>query len=151
MATSGTPERKTKSMAADPRDDEVYVDEPWLRLHWDSAQNCVISEWKAFANSAEFRAGVMKGLQAVREKHATGWVSDARKVKVIVHEDQKWANEVVVPLLAATGLKRMGVVTARTGLGKVSVEEVLRQVDDKTMQVCTFDSISAALSWAGKA
>ena len=43
------------------------MDEPWLHLYWDSKHNCVISEWKAFANSAEFRAGVMKGLLAVWE------------------------------------------------------------------------------------
>ena len=149
MATESARESKNNTMAG-PSGDEVYVDEPWLYLHWDSTHNCVISEWRAFANSTEFRAGVMKGLKAVRERHATAYVSDTRKVKVVVPEDQKWANEVVVPLMSAAGLKRMGVVTAEAGLGKVSVEEVLRKVDDQSLLVRTFDSMPAALGWVGE-
>lgn len=150
MATGRALGSTNKSMSNAPVE-EVYVDEPWLHLYWDSKHNCVISEWKAFANSTEFRAGVMKGLQAIRERHATGYVSDTRKVKVVVPEDQKWANDVVAPLMSAAGLKRMGVVTAGTGLGKVSVEEVLRKVDDQSLLVHTFDSMPAALKWVGEA
>lgn len=149
MATDRAPKRKNNLMSAVPGD-EVYVDKPWLYLYWDGEHSCVISEWRAFANSTEFRAGVMKGLQAIRERQATGYVSDTRKVKVVVPEDQKWANEVVAPQMSAAGLKRMGVVTAGAGLGKVSVEEVLRKVDDQSLLVRTFDSMPAALKWVGE-
>ena len=39
-----------------------------------------------------------------REKGAVGYLSDTRKVKVIVHEDQAWANEVWIPLLVVPAL-----------------------------------------------
>lgn len=48
---------------APSRLDDVYADQPWLYIRWDNEHKCVYSEWKAFANSAEFRAGLMKGLQ----------------------------------------------------------------------------------------
>jgi hypothetical protein len=133
-----------------PRDD-VYVDEPWLLMRWDRVHKCIHSEWKGFANSVEFRAAVMKGVQAIRESHATGYVSDTRKVKVVVREDQKWANETVVPLMVGAGLKRMAVVMAQQGLGKLTVEETIRMVDNKELAVRTFQSVAAAMTWAGAA
>jgi hypothetical protein len=135
--------------STDPSD--VYVDEPWVYMRWDNEHNCVHSEWKGFANSAEFRAVLMRGLQAVRERHATGYVSDTRKLKVIVHEDQKWANETAIPLMAAAGLKRLAMVTSQAGLGKVTVEEIVSMVDNRGLLMRTFDSLPAALAWVKSA
>jgi predicted transcriptional regulator len=133
-----------------PPQADVYVDEPWLHIHWDSVHSCVHSVWKGFANSAEFRAGLLKGLQAVREKRASGYVSDTRMIKVIVRDDQKWAQETVIPLMVAAGLERMALVTAASGLGKLTVEEIVDMVDNKGLLMRTFDSMPAALRWVGE-
>ena len=130
---------------------DVYVDEPWVLMRWDREHNCIHSEWRGFANSAEFRAVLMKGLQAVRERHATGYVSDTRKLRVIVREDQKWANETAIPLMAAAGLKRLAMVTSEAGLGKITVEEIVQMVDDKGLLMHTFASLPAALAWVKQA
>jgi hypothetical protein len=133
-----------------PSDKDVYVDEPWLHMHWDRSHNCVISVWKGFANSAEFRAALGKGLQAIRERHAVAYVSDTRNIKVIVHEDQDWANETLIPQMAAAGLKRLAVITADAGLGKVTVEEIVKLVDNKPLLMRSFDSMQAAMRWVGE-
>ena len=106
---------------------------------------------QGFANSAEFRAALGKGLQAIRDRHAVSYISDTRKIKVIVHEDQKWANETLIPLLAAAGLKRLAMVTAEAGLGKVTVEEIVKMVDNKALLMRTFDSMPAAMRWVKEA
>ena len=132
-------------------DNDVYVDEPWLHMRWDRSDKCVISVWKGFANSAEFRAALGKGLQAIREKHAVGYVSDTRKIKVIVHEDQAWANETLIPQMAAAGLKRLAMITADSGLGKVTVEEIVKLVDNRPLLMRSFDSMHAAMRWVREA
>jgi hypothetical protein len=132
-------------------EDGVYVDEPWLLIKWDSENKCVHSVWKGFANSAEFRAALMKGLQAVRDRQATGYVSDTRMIKVIVHEDQKWANETVIPAMAAAGLRRMAMVIATSGLGKITVEEIVKMVDNKPLLMRTFNAVTPALKWVREA
>jgi hypothetical protein len=131
--------------------DDVYVDEPWLLMRWDAENNCVHSVWKGFANSAEFKAALMKGLQAVRERHATGYVSDTRKIRVIVHEDQKWANETVIPAMAAAGLRRLAMVTADSGLGKITVEEIVQMVDNRPLLMRSFSAVGPALKWIKEA
>ncbi len=127
--------------------DKIYVDEPWQTLRWDDLHECVHSEWKAFANSAEFRAGLVKGLQAAGEHHATRYLSDTRKVKVVVHEDQEWVRDTWAPLAAAAGVKRVALVTAQTGLGKLTTEEIAAMVDTEGLAMRHFATITAAREW----
>ncbi len=134
----------TLNMAA-PGD--AYVDEPYLSIRWDGVHHHVLSEWRTFANSAELRTGLLKGIQAIRDHRAAFYISDARKVKVIVHEDQKWIKETWLPLAAEAGLKRLAFVVAATGLGKLTVEDVAGLVDKNGIQSRTFDSMGAARHW----
>jgi hypothetical protein len=128
----------------------LYVDEPYLSIRWDGLHHHVYSEWHAFASSVELRRGLLTGIQAIRDNHATGYVSDARKVKVIVHADQQWIKEKWMPLAQEAGLKRLAFVTAPTGLGKVSIEDVSGLVDHNELQSRTFDSMAAARQWVSE-
>ena len=130
---------------------DVYVNEPYLSIRWDGVHQHVLSEWRAFANSAELRAGLLKGIQAIRDNRAVAYVSDARKVKVIVHDDQKWIKEKWMPLAVDAGLKRIAFVTASTGLGKLTIEDVAGLVDHDGLQSRTFDSMATARQWVSGA
>jgi hypothetical protein len=98
----------------------------------------------------ELRAGLLKGIKAIKDNRAVAYVSDARKVKVIVHADQKWIKESWLPLAIGAGLKRLAFVTAATGLGKLTVEDVVGLVDEHGLQSRTFDSMAAARQWVSE-
>ncbi len=133
-----------------PTKGDVYTDEPWLTIWWDSAHRCVHGEWKAFATSVEFRAGLMKGLEAIKDKKATAYVSDTRKLKVIVQKDQRWVQETWIPLAVAAGLKRVALVIGAAGLGRAAVVEIVEQVDDQTF-LRNFDTLAEAFRWVARA
>ena len=78
---------------------------------------------------------------------AIAYLSDTRKVKVVVHIDQDWADEVWIPLLIGCGVKRFALVTAPSGLGKITVEEVVERVDNRGLLMRSFDSVAAARFW----
>jgi hypothetical protein len=126
---------------------KVYADEPWISVRWEDSGQYLHTEWKAFANSQEFRSALMKVLEAVRETHAVRYLSDTRKIKVIVREDQMWSDETWFPLVAAAGLKRFAAVTTEAGLGKVTVEEVFDAVHLKGLEVRKFSTVAAARKW----
>jgi isopentenyl diphosphate isomerase/L-lactate dehydrogenase-like FMN-dependent dehydrogenase len=110
----------------------------------------VHSEWRAFANSAELRAALLTGIQAIRDHRAAAYVSDARKFRVIVRDDQEWIREKWMPLAVAAGLKRIAFVTAASGLGKVIVEDVSGSVNQGGLESRTFDSMTAARKWVAE-
>jgi hypothetical protein len=130
-----------------PPPGDLYLDEPWVSIRWDDAHHCVHTEWKAFANSAEFRAALMRALDAIKETGSSRYLSDTRKVKVVVHADQAWANEVWIPLLVNAGVKRFALVTAAAGLGKATVEDVIKLVDNRGLLMKGFASPSLAWKW----
>jgi len=68
-------------------DDEIYLDEPYLSIRWRAVPKILFAEWKGFATSEQFRAALLTGVRAIRERHVVGYVSDARKAKTLVPAD----------------------------------------------------------------
>jgi hypothetical protein len=70
---------------------------------------------------------------------------------VIIHADQQWIRERWMPLAQQAGLRRLAFVTAPTGLGKATIEDVSGLVDHDELQSRTFDSVAAARQWVSQA
>ncbi|HEV3103953.1 MAG TPA: hypothetical protein VG426_16625 [Candidatus Dormibacteraeota bacterium] len=119
-----------------------------MSIRWRAVPQILYAEWKGFATSPEFRAALLTGVRAIREHHVVGYVSDARRAKVFIDEDLKWVGEVWLPQALAAGLKRMAMVTAAQGLGKVIIEEVAKEIDNHGLAMRKFDSVAAATVWA---
>jgi len=128
--------------------DQIYLDEPYLSIRWRSVPQILYAEWKGYATSSEFRAALMTGVRAIRERNVTGYVSDARKAKLVLPEDERWAREVWLPKAVAAGLKRMAIVTAATGLGKMAYDDAATAMDSHGLSMRTFNSVAAATTWA---
>src|SRR5260370_4421622 len=102
------------------------------------------AEWKGFATSAEFRCALLTGVRASRERHIVGYVSDARKAKVVLAEDEKWAREVWLPHAVDAGLKRMAIVTASARLGNMAYDDAASAMDSHGLAMRTFNSVPPA-------
>jgi hypothetical protein len=138
----------TFRMAIAKTGDEVYLDEPYLSIRWRSIPQILYAEWKGFATSPEFRSALLTGVRAIRERHVIGYVSDARKAKVVLAEDEEWARKVWLPQAVTAGLKRMAIVTASAGLGKMAYDDAARAMDSHGLSMRTFDSVPTAMTWA---
>jgi hypothetical protein len=128
--------------------DEMYLDAPYLSIRWRSVPQILYAEWKGFATSSEFRSALLTGVRAIREHHVVGYVSDARKAKVVVPEDERWSREVWLPQAVAAGLKRMAIVTPSAGLGKMAYDDAATAMDSHGLSMRTFDSVAIATTWA---
>jgi len=138
----------TLAMSIAKAGDEVYLDKPYLTIRWRSIPQILYAEWKGFATSAEFRAALLTGVRAIRERHIVGYVSDARMAKLVLPEDEKWARDVWLPQAVDAGLKRMAIVTASAGLGKMAYEDAATAMDSHGLSMRTFDSVASATTWA---
>lgn len=128
--------------------DEVYLDEPYISIRWRSTPQFLYAEWKGFATSAEFRSALLTGVRAMREHHVVSYVSDGRKAKLMLPEDEKWAREVWWPQAVAAGLKRMAIVTAPTGLSKMAYDDAAHEMNSGGLSMRTFESVAEATTWA---
>lgn len=126
---------------------EVYADEPYQTIHLDREHNYVLSEWKGFANSLEFRAGNAKVLDAIRDTHATSLVIDNRRLEGVTPADQMWIRDTFVQLLETAGLRRLALVVAYHGLAKIATEDIRSQTTKSAIETRTFGTVAEAIDW----
>jgi hypothetical protein len=127
------------------------MDEPWVLIRWDQEHGCVFAEWMGFATSSEFQGGLMKALEVVHDRQAVNLVSDTQKLELISDEDQRWIRYMWAPLAATSGLRRVAVVLASSGLSKMAIQTMFKGRRRTGLQSRTFDSLTDALKWVGEA
>ena len=137
--------------------DTVYVDERWLLMRWDSEHHCLLAEWKGFATSAEFRGGLLKAIDVIRDRNGAGFVTDTRRLELVSDDDQRWLMSTWPPLAIAAGLKRLAIVMAKTGLSKMAIEDMIRAgavqaelepaAGEPAFESRTFESVAEAVRW----
>ena len=130
---------------------DVYMDEPWVLIRWDQEHGCVFADWRGFATSSEFQSGLTKALDVVRERQAVNLVSDTQKLESISDEDQRWIRYTWTPLAATSGLRRVAVVLAPSGLSKMAIQTMFKGRRRTGLQSRTFDGLADALRWVGEA
>jgi hypothetical protein len=128
-------------------DGDVYAEHPWVSIRWVREYGCIYADWNGFANSVELRAAMMKIIDAIRDRHAVSFVSDNRRLESVTNEDQLWIRDTCTPLAVAVGLKRIAVVLASSGLGKIASEAVLSQIGKTAFATRTFGTPSEAVEW----
>lgn len=129
-------------------DDETFLDEPYISIRWRAVPKILYAEWKGFATSAEFRAALLIGVRAIKARHVVGYVSDARRAKIVLPDDQQWGREVWLPQAVAAGLQRMAIVTASAGLAKAAYDDAATEMNSHGLLMRTFHSVEAATVWA---
>jgi hypothetical protein len=130
------------------RPEDVYLNEPWLSIHWDSERKYVHADFKGFANSEEFRASTMKIVGAIRERGAEAMVSDNRELEGVTESDQEWLRDTWMPEAVNAGVRRIAVVLAHHGKGKVASESIIARFGKTEFVTRTFESLPAAVDWA---
>jgi hypothetical protein len=128
--------------------DDVFLNEPWLSVHWDRERKYVHAEFKGYANSVEFRAGTMKILEAIRAKGASAMVSDNRGLEGVTEQDQLWLNDTWMPGAVDAGVTRIAVVLAHHGSGTSASEDIIGRFGKTEFVTRIFDSVPAAVTWA---
>ena len=114
----------------------------------DRNSSYIYAEWRGFATSAEFRAGRLRILEAIRAINATSLISDNRRLEGVAVQDQLWIRDTWTPHAVNSGLARIAVVVPQRGLGKIASEEILSQVGMRAFSTRTFTTVSEAMKWA---
>lgn len=92
----------------------------------------------------------MRILDAIRGSGAASLVSDNRRLEGVANQDQLWIRDTWVPQAASAGLKRIAVVIAHRGLGKIASEEILSQLTPGVFATRTFTTVSEAMEWVAE-
>ena len=111
-------------------------------------ERTIALKWKGYAPTQDFRAALEAGLEAVKEHDLRFWLADLRGMSAILRRDEQWTTSDWFPRLAATGLKRMAIVTSTDLFNQMSVDRIM---DDAAavivFQTSYFDDPDVARLW----
>lgn len=112
--------------------DVVLIAEPYGSVLFAPEVPCLIMQWHGFANSAEFRSLMDRGLALYGAKahqfEALGWLSDARRVGALRSDVQQWLKEDWNPRAATAGIRHVSFVVPETVFGQISVGTYAKNV-----------------------
>ena len=130
-----------------PPADKTYLDTSYVCVRWVGGGPWVLIEWKAWANSQEFRAAHEIVLTALRENHASRNLIDAADARVVSNEDQHWLIESWIPRAAAAGRRWTAVVMPKSALARTVSENIDKSPRTNLTKVEYFDTVDEAAAW----
>jgi hypothetical protein len=125
----------------------VYLDTPYVSVLWDGDGQWVFVEWKAWANSSEYRAVHEAVLLALRENRASRNLIDATHARVVSGDDQVWLIENWIPRAAAAGRRWTAIVMPKSALGRTISENIDRHHQPNATTVEYFETVEDAAAW----
>lgn len=124
-----------------------YYNERWLTIRWDDSVSAVYTVYKGYAEGDEFREGHEAGLRLLRQKRTSRWISDARQLAPIRQVDQQWLNTDWVPRGIAAGWRWLAIVSPEAAVARMSVRQVVSNINTISFVTNYFDSMEMARSW----
>jgi hypothetical protein len=114
-------------------------------LRYNAETNSIELIWKKFQDEATYKMMFTKGLEAIRETKATGWLSDIRHEGMVGPATSRWMQEEIMPKAFSYGLKRIAVVMEADIFKEFYVSNIKKNTQGNMMQY--FDSVEGANEW----
>ena len=107
--------------------DTVVFSAPYCSVLADAHVPCVIVQFHAFANDAEFRHVMETALAyyqtQTRPDRPWGWVADVRQMSAIPQEVQTWLTSDWNVRAFAAGIREISIVRAESVIGHLATEQ----------------------------
>lgn len=104
---------------------DTIRDDALVRIEVDIEHSLVISTWKDYIPSPEYRLALWQVLDQVRAYGLRLWLSDTRDMGIILHSDERWSMATFVPELMKFGLRRVGVVRGEDYFNRTTTERLV--------------------------
>jgi hypothetical protein len=123
-----------------------YFENNIVTIEYLSDINAGQGIWKGHALKDQYKEGMMKALELIKEKKVERWIADLTDLGVISGENQKWTNEVWFPQVLQAGLKRMAIVVSKDVLCNMATKNTMSKVADNVYSKY-LDSRADAKAW----
>ncbi|MDJ1467267.1 STAS/SEC14 domain-containing protein [Xanthocytophaga flava] len=115
--------------------------------HFDSELDSVISIWKGYSTSIQFREGTEEMLGIIESNRTQKVLVDLKEMVLIGKDDQEWMDRSFLPSAIEKGMKIVAVVQPDYYFNKVAVESIVYKINQQLLTVNFFKTIEDARVW----
>lgn len=116
-------------------------------IYFDSDLKAVISIWKGYATSTQFRDKTEELLAVMAANQAGKFLVDLKEMVLIGKDDQDWMDKSYFPKAIDEGLKSVAVVQPSYYFNKVAVETIIFKINQQELAVNYFHTFEEAKEW----
>ncbi len=129
-------------------EERILFDKEFLLITHEKENRLIQLRWKRYANSEEFREGLMAGLKYVNDLKIERWLANLKNMSVIKEADRIWTNEEWFPQLYKTNLKKMAIVHSQDVFNNLSVNKIMSEAKaERFFTVAYFREVDEAHRW----
>jgi hypothetical protein len=125
----------------------IYLDEPFLTIHWEEDGGIVWAESKDSTGGEPLHRVMEAALRLIIEKKAHGWLGDIRRLPSFDTADTKWVNDNWFPRAVAAGIRRIAIVAPKRVVLALAVKSFMARINGQEVANQHFDDIEAARAW----
>lgn len=123
-------------------------DDPHVRIEVDVSRSLLISEWKGYVPSEDYREILLQIQELIANKELRHWLSDSRRMGAILHEDTIWSKEELGPMLASTGLEALAILNSSDIIHQMAAGRMVKESGPTApYRMAFFDDRESALHW----
>jgi hypothetical protein len=126
---------------------ETILDNEFACLPYHPQKKIVHHSYHQATSGTEFRELLNTGIETMRTRQATKWLSDNRNSMVLSPEDSHWAMSNWFPRAVQAGWKYWAIVVPENAMTKFNMMEFIDSYVDSGLKVVLFTTPEAALEW----
>ncbi len=124
---------------------KTYFNESFITVEYNEELNTVCPVWKEAPTSEEFRLGMNKVIEAMKEYNTGILKSDTAKIGAMDPEDGTWSATDWLDRAVKVGYRKFAVIISPDIFAQMSVEDTLNQVNG--VEIKYFPSDAEATAW----
>ena len=116
-----------------------------MTVHWDAPSQAVLLVFRGYAEGELLRRPCNAVIDLLISKRSSRLLSDAREMKAMTQEDQRWIDEDWKPRARIAGLRLSAVVVPKSVVAQLSLTAIAKKLDD--LQYGYFSELDEARKW----
>ncbi len=125
----------------------IILEKNYLVLEVDKNHDCLIQHWKGFATSEQFRDGVLKALDAIKQHRVARMISDTKNQAIVKKEESDFAAS-LVPEFIKNGMKSFAFVVPSSVFTQLALDKFKKESTSFPIQY--FDDLDKAKEWISR-
>jgi hypothetical protein len=124
-----------------------FEDKNWV-IEWDETRKWVKVEMIGFVQGEAHRNGSLKIVELMQQRKATKLLTDTRQARVLGLAEQKWVNEIWVPMVKAAGTRYTATILPQSVIAQMSINAIAKTNQNVSdLENAYFGTMEEAQNW----
>lgn len=127
---------------------EYFFSNYACEIYYNTELKAVETKWSGvFIQKEEFRATLDKIIELISLKKTPVVIADAREMRVISTEDQKWIVDSWYPRAVAAGFRFEALIVSQYSFNERSIKKIVNFYDETKITTSYFYTFDKAAEW----